>query len=463
MSDVPNMAPPDGRPRIQSLEEFSAEVMPLLGPAVTSKVGGRFIHDIISIKPKRDWLLKGVLLASTFSLVVGPAGCGKSFLTLDLIMTMALAVVNQTAPREWFGRRIKPCGIVYIAAEGQEDFVIRMHAWMQSHGVPPDTRLPVFLIPTVIDLRTGDAATKVLIEEAKAVAAVMRAEFHCEVGMIVVDTFNRALAGGDDSKPEHVGALIKNCTTIREALSTAVLAIHHTVKSGGRMDPRGHGSIRADNDAEIFVNPAQDGAPNDWRVTRNKAGPAGDRHEFRLRPIEVGRDDNGDPITSCFVAPGAMESSAEGHDMRDAAAAADTKKPFMTADGRLILSGRLTIVMRALHSVIEASGEYPPADVPVPHGRRATTYKSWLDEIVSKMPGDDREGKVFRDRCRKARDAAAERLVNKGVIGMHDDWIWRTGRKVAMVDHPEKEAAPDVTPAKVNENLIEEDSGDMPF
>lgn len=460
MSEQVTGAAPQGRPRIQSLDEFRAEVLALGGPQVASKLGGRFVHEFVGLKPTRNWLLKGVLLASTFSLIVGCPGCGKSFLALDLAMTMSLAAVDEKAPKEWFGRRVKPCGVIYIAAEGQDDFIIRMHAWFHAKGLPVDTRLPMFLYPTAVDLRSSDVHTKTLIEEVKVVAAVMRAEFGCEPAMVVVDTFNRALAGGDDSKPEHVGALIKNCAKIREELKVAVVAVHHTAKNSGKQDPRGHGSIRGDNDAEIFVNPAEAGAPNDWRVARNKAGPTGDRHEFRLRPIEVGRDEDHDPITSCWVAPGAMEPSTEAHEMRDAADAAKTGKPTMTADGRAILPGKLTIVLRALHEAINAKGEYPPPTVRIPHGRKAVKYGPWLDEIVAKMPGDEKETKAFKERCRKARDDGAERLVNRGLIGMDGDWVWRTSKRVANIDLPDQDrntAAP-----KAKREVTEEDFN-VPF
>jgi hypothetical protein len=352
--------------------------------------------------------------------------------------------------------------VIYIAAEGQEDFIIRMHAWFHSKGLPVDTQVPMFLYPTSIDLRSSDAHAKTIVEEVKIVAAVMRLRFGCEPAMVIIDTFNRALAGGDDTKPEHVGAMIKHCAMIREQLGVAVLAIHHTAKNSGKQDPRGHGSIRGDNDAEIFVNPAENGAPNEWRVARNKSGPAGDRHEFRLRPIEVGRDDDDDPITSCWVAPGAMEASNEAHEMRDAADAAKTGKPTMTADGRALLPGRLTVVMRALHEAIQEKGDMPPTTVRIPHGRRAISYAAWLDELVRKMPcdGDERETKKFRDRCRKARDDSAERLVNRGLIGVDGDWVWRTSKRVAMIDRPEKD---DTAPLKPTREISDEDFNDMPF
>lgn len=441
-------------PPIIDGKAFVDQVMAEITPPWKSRFGGRFVHDLTGQRPIRDWLLKGVFLARTFFLIVGEPGCGKSFVALDFAMTRGLAAVDDRAPREWFGRKFKPGATVYIAAEGQEDFIIRIHAWYRAKGLAPDTRVPVFLIPTAVDLRSSDADAKKLIEEIVGIEAICRAEFNCGVDLVVVDTFNRALAGGDDAKPDHVGSLIRNCGVIREATGAATGAVHHTPRGGDRA--RGHSSVTADNDGEVFVTPARDGAPNEWRVTRNKAGPRGDRHEFRLRSIEVGIDDDMDPVTSCYVVAGAQESSIEGVEMRDAQLAAQTKKPTMTADGRSILGPNLTVAMRSLHELIEREGEFPAPDVRAPHGRKVVTQKKWLDEIVRSMPGDDKADARFRDKCRKARDAAAIQLRNRGIIGMDGDFVWRTSKLVAMVDRPE--GAPD--PAAPLDGV---DDGTIPF
>ena len=122
-------------PPIVSLEDFERETLPMIRGPFKSKFGGRFVYDLTREKPSRDWLLKSVFLARTFFLIVGEPGCGKSFLALDFVMARALAMVDERAPREWFGRRFKPGATVYIAAEGQEDFIIRIHAWYRAKGI----------------------------------------------------------------------------------------------------------------------------------------------------------------------------------------------------------------------------------------------------------------------------------------------------------------------------------------
>ena len=461
MSEPRKTPPADFGFRAQPVEQFAAEVGPNIGPQIKSEFRGRFIHEFASLKPFRDWLLKGVFLAKTFCLVIGAPGSGKSFLALDLALTMALAAVDPTAPREWFGRRIKPCGVIYLAAEGGDDFTIRVQAWLLAKGLPADFKLPMFLIPTAVDLRSSEDNARKLSTEINNVAQVMRLQFNCDVGVLFIDTFNRVLAGGDDTSPEHVGRLIRNFDILREATGAAVIAIHHTSKNSKTNDPRGHSSIRADNDGEIFVTKGEQGAPNCWTVTRAKGAPGGDRFEYRLRSLIVGRDENErEEITSCIVAPGGMVASQEAFEQRDAAEAARTGRPNMTLDGRYILPTVALNAMRALDKLVKAEAAkanaldknghplrlLPPDDVRVPHGAVAVKAEDWFEEIVRTRPDyieptDTNKAEVakLRDRARQTRNGAVEKFTEKGLVGVDKGWIWRTGRRVAGVDRPERD------------------------
>jgi hypothetical protein len=435
----------------QPIDEFVAETSLMIGAVVKSTFGGRFVHEIAGVKPVRDWLLKNVFLARTICFIVGAPGGGKTFLTLDWVMSMVWAAVDPAAPKEWFGRKVKPSGVIYIAGEGQEDFTIRMQGWLLSKGLPLTTRLPLYLIPKAVDLRSNDEAAKKLIAEVGDVTKVMQAEWGCSPAVIIVDTFNKALAGGDDTKSEHVGTLFKHAELIRDATGASVIPIHHTAKNSKTKGPRGHSSITGDNDAEIFVEKGEGGAPNTWTITRCKGAPVGDSHEFRLRRIPIGKDEDREDITTCIVAPGGKVESFDAADMRAGEEAARTGKPNMTADGRFILPTNAMTAMRVLHRLVEVERAkpdraMPPIEARVPYGHVAVTQEQWFDEITRSMPGyialkEDGSNKAevdkHRDKCRKARDAAAQKFEQKGLVGLDQGWIWRTTRRVAGIDRPE--------------------------
>jgi len=440
-------APPE-IPPMQDIESFERETERELKGPFKSKFRAGFIADLTKAAPRRDWLLKGALTARMLLLVVGEPGCGKSFIALDFVMNCALAAVDPSHSQTWFGRKLKPCGTAYIAAEGADDFILRMHAWKAAKGIA-DLELPIYLIPMPIDMRTSDQDTAHFIAEIKDREEICRGQFGVGFEIVVIDTVNKALAGGNDSKPEDVGPFLKNCARIKDQLGVAVIAIHHMPKNAPGHDPRGHGSLKGDNDGQFFVAPAKDGAPNHWTITRAKFGPTGGRHEFRLRQVTIGADEDGDAITSCVVNALASEPSTEEADMRDA------DRRDMTSDGRAIIPANQTLILKALQLAAEADGEPLPygkdaegkeRPIHVPHGRKAVSMARWTDEMVKIMPGDDKEGAKFKDKCRKARDAAAAKFTNRGLIAIDGDWVWRTGRRVAGVDRAEHAEIPQSEP-----------------
>lgn len=416
-----------------TLAEFEAETEALLTPPpALTRFRAVFAHDLAKLAVTRDWLVKERILARSFTLVLGARGCGKSFLVLDYAMTAARAAVDTTAPAQWFGKRLAPTGVIYLAAEGQDDFVFRIRAWLEAKGLATDMRIPFILIPTALHLGQDSTDVADLVAEIAQAKALCARDFGVDVGAIVVDTVNRVLNGGNENDSAVMGSFVKNCDRIRQEAGISVIGVHHLPEAREQATkPRGHGSLAGATDAEIVVTGPADGAPNSFRVTRLKSGPAGERREFRLRQHRLGEDEDGDALTSCVVTELGGEESAALYEMRDAAPS--TKgEARMTPDGRAILGDNLTIALNALARAISADGRIDPA-VKAPHGRHVVTMKRWLDEMVAIMPGEDKDLK-FRDRCRKARDAAAIKFTNRGIIGIEGEHVWRTERRVFGVD-----------------------------
>src|SRR5262249_26787608 len=102
------------------------------------------------------------------------------------------------------------------------------------------------------------------------------------------------------SSDEDMGNYIRACDRVREAFKCAVLVIHHS----GIVDtrPRGHTSLTGAADAQIAIK--RHGTINTATVEYLKDGPDGSegaRITFRLEPVDVGQDEDGESITSCVV------------------------------------------------------------------------------------------------------------------------------------------------------------------
>ena len=65
--------------------------------------------------PPRHYLLRGLIAPGELSLWWGPPKCGKSFLLLRLAYGLALGA-------GMWGRKAKPCRVLYVAAEGEGGF-----------------------------------------------------------------------------------------------------------------------------------------------------------------------------------------------------------------------------------------------------------------------------------------------------------------------------------------------------
>jgi hypothetical protein len=84
-------------------------------------------QELMSMPPLR-WLVDHHLPAGGFAVLYGPPGGGKSFVALDLAMSVATGT-------DWLGvERVDPGVVVYVAAEGSAGLAKRVGAWINAHG-----------------------------------------------------------------------------------------------------------------------------------------------------------------------------------------------------------------------------------------------------------------------------------------------------------------------------------------
>jgi AAA domain len=95
--------------------------------------------------PAANWRVHGLLLRGSLGLSVGEPGSCKTFVWLDLGLSIAAGL------KTWLGRKLNAQGaVVYVAAEGQGRFKYRKNVWKQVHGI---TRPLPFYTLTLHDVR----------------------------------------------------------------------------------------------------------------------------------------------------------------------------------------------------------------------------------------------------------------------------------------------------------------------
>ena len=228
------------------------------------------------------YLVKGLIPRTGLVLIWGPPKCGKSFWTFDTFMHVALGWLYR-------GRRVLQGPVVYCAFEGASGYRARAEAFRLRFLYEHNDSIPFYLV----------AAKMVFLADHTALIESIRAQLGGQTPVaVVLDTLNRSIGGKEDD--EHMAGYISAADAVREAFDCGVAIVHHCGVDEKR--PRGHTSLTGAVDAQLAVK--RDAAENivvevEWM----KDGPEGDQIVSRLEQVEVGTDEDGEPITSCVVVP----------------------------------------------------------------------------------------------------------------------------------------------------------------
>ena len=199
---------------------------------------GYLISDLATI-PHLSWQVEGHFPRTSLVSLVGPSGVGKSFIALDLSMSIALG-------RDYLGTyKVEQGPVLYISAEGFGGTQKRIKAWMQHHGVdaPPTN---ICFLPDAFDLQADDPG------EVDAILDIARQTLGVFPSFVVVDTLNRNFGGGDENNTRDMKLFVSNCDRIRHACNATVVPVHHTGKDASRKE-RGSVVLRASSDTLILL------------------------------------------------------------------------------------------------------------------------------------------------------------------------------------------------------------------
>jgi hypothetical protein len=235
---------------------------------------------------RHDHLVKGLLLAGSLLVIYGESNSGKTFFMLDLALSVCRGGL-------WRGHRTQRGLVLYIPLEGATSVRNRVAAYRLAN---PDVHggIPFAIIPQAVDFLDTEAVGA-LIDTIRA------AEAECgdKVVLVCIDTFARAVAGGDENTAKDVGLAVKCADRIRNETGACVAFVHHAGKDATK-GARGSSALRAAVDTEILVE-GQNGQ-RVATVTKQRDLESGQRMPFELLPVDIATDpDDGTPIRSCVV------------------------------------------------------------------------------------------------------------------------------------------------------------------
>jgi hypothetical protein len=241
------------------------------------------LYRDIDPQPRKQSLVHDFLGAGEISCWFGQPGAGKSTVVIDLACHVA-------AGKNWFGRRVLQGGVLYVAAE-RADVVKRRMAAFRKHYDEQD--IPLAVVGGPADLRTISEHARLIAEYAQSLEDM----FGTPVRLIIIETVNRVLAGGNENDSADMGGLINTLSHVQEATGAHILTVHHTPIKGNRL--RGHSSLLGACDTTILVEKLGSGYLA--QIDKSNDGPSAGQISWTVESVELHKDLETGVITSAPV------------------------------------------------------------------------------------------------------------------------------------------------------------------
>jgi hypothetical protein len=220
--------------------------------------------------PPPEWLIAERIPRNAIVALIGAKGSYKTFVALDLSCHIATGLTHH-------GRQVTPGSVVYVFSEGAFGARARIDAWCalyaERSGLPLSrNEMSLWLLPSRIPINNAGAVAQ-LIGKIR--------DLGCEPSLIVIDTLNQNLDGGEDDK--GMGGFVTGCVQLRDRFGATVLVAHHT-PLGAEDRGRGHTAFDGAIDTRLIVSRDAERATLECNHQRN--GPDGWSIAYEL--VDVG-------------------------------------------------------------------------------------------------------------------------------------------------------------------------------
>ncbi len=247
--------------------------------------------EIFDAPVSQTWLIKNVLEIGGLAMLVGESGVGKSFVVIDMAVSIALG-------EPWLDLPTAQGPVFVIAGEGYSGFRNRLRA-ISKHRERSLRGEPIFFSNAAISLNDSASVltARTTIESLK--------DKYGEPALIVIDTLHRNAGGADENSAKDISAVLKEIDSKLRvfAKSCAVLIVHHS-GHGEKSRARGSSSLYGAMDTELMLK--RDGEDTvTLSVTKQKNHEPMRDVTLRFQTVdleEIGEDDQ--PIKSRVVVRG---------------------------------------------------------------------------------------------------------------------------------------------------------------
>ena len=334
-------------------------------------------------------LVEGLIAVGDIAVFYGAAKTGKSFLTVDLALSLSNGDV-------WFDRSTRHAKVLYWAGEDFKGLIARRTACMCQKG-----GRGVFSIcddPLSLTHSQATDSLDLLANILRYQLAPSRVEepnkYESLPPVLIIDTWAMLTASMDENSGKDMSAAMAALRQLQmRVFNLTIIIIHHGGKDGSR-GMRGHSSLLAAVDVAIEVDRSSKGLGR-WTVRSARRNPTGATGQFRLKQVSLPAGElsvAGAELETCIL----EEIDGVGEDIK--------------------LSDKAMQALDRLKS-LEGGNAGKPCEA-APHGVavKAAFFKAHLKETIFDQPSDDAR--------RKAADRAVKQLIDAGKIGRLDDVVW---------------------------------------
>ena len=333
------------------------------------------------------WNVKGLWPRAGVCFVAGPSMSGKSFWTLD-----ALTRVVRGEPV--LGRKSKACGVLYVASEAPGGVRNRIKALREKTGPLGGAFEMIGQAPNLTNPDDIADLRAVLIESKAAMAGQ-----GIRLGIVAIDTLSASIPGADENTAKDMSPVLSALQSLAHDLDLMILLVAHTGKDAER-GLRGWSGLMANADGLIMLSAASEGQRS-GTVEKVKDGLAGDRFGFELDVIDIGTDEDGDPVTTCVVR--------------------DTGTPGQNQVSRRV-APKMAMVLRCYHLCVDAGQfENVPATGGVPHGTKGVPR----DKLRERMTAEGfTAGTENPESIRRSMNRTIDALIEKQTLRGNPSLVW---------------------------------------
>lgn len=229
-------------------------------------VGAEYLRNM----PPINWAIgegdAGIITAHGLTVLYGAPGAGKSFIALD----MALSIANGVS---WQGMPVKAGKVLYIAGEGVGGLGKRLKAWEAHNKVKDKGNL--YILPIAVNFREQNEVEKLMRSIDKAGDG-----WSC----VFVDTVARSLVGADENSATELGLWVAAADSVKTHCRCALVGVHHSGKDSSR-GMRGSSALLGAVDTSLVV--TKDEGFVTMRCEKQKDAEPADEHVFEMVEIAL--------------------------------------------------------------------------------------------------------------------------------------------------------------------------------